>query len=153
MKANEISAKAEQFYTDPGDPMHPIYTAKVLKDGSIDLKLSGFENLQDKIEAERASTELATLIARFENGDLTALRSREGFYGDILNVPRTIGEAMNVVLQAENEFDFLPVDIKKQFDSDWRKWLAAAGTKEWYDIMQQPQEKKVEEVKTDVSEQ
>lgn len=135
MRCNDISVNSERFISECGSPLHPVYHTKIDKKGDIELEITGYENIQDKIEAERPGCELRTLIARYENGDLLALNSRAGFYGDVAHFPASLIDAMNIVRDAEIEFEKLPVDVKNKYGVDWRKWLADFGSDEWMKSM------------------
>ena len=135
MRCNDISANSERFISECGSEIHPVYHTKIDKKGEIELEIIGYENIQDKIESERPGCELRTLIARYENGDLLALNSRSGFYGDVANFPGSLIDAMNIVRDAEVEFGKLPQDVKNQYGSDWRKWLADFGSDAWLKSM------------------
>lgn len=61
-----------------------------------------------------------------------------------------MAEALNMVLDAEREFNQMPVEIKAKFDHDYKKYIATAGTHEWLDklgfskVSEQAVEKPVE---------
>lgn len=135
MRCNDLSANAPRFCCRSGKEIKPVYHSKIMKDGKLELEITGYQNIQEKIEAERPGVELSVLIARYENGDLLALNSRPGFYGDVANFPGNLIDAMNIVNSAQEEFDKLPVDVKQKFGSDWRKWLAEFGSEDWTKVM------------------
>lgn len=135
MLCNDISMNQERFVACAGSPIKNKYHAKINKLGQIELEVVGVENIQEKIEAERPGTELSVLIARYENGDLLALNSRPGFYSDLTKYPGSVIDAMNLVADAQEEFNKLPANIKQQFGSDWRVWLANSNSKEWNETM------------------
>lgn len=150
MRCNDLSANAPRFCCQSGSELKPVYHTKILKDGNLELVVTGYENIQDKIDAERLGVELSTLIARYENGDLLALNTRSGFYADATKFPASLIDAMNIVQDAQTEFDKLPVDLKKSYGSDWRKWLADFGSVEWLKSMKlYKEEEKESEVKND----
>lgn len=131
MRCNDLSANSERVPSNPGTKEHIRYEAKVNKDGSIDLIVVGKEDTDQIIESFRESTELATIIARYENGDFSALNTKEGFYADVLNAPKTLPDAIHYVLAAEAAFDALPLDSKKMYGNNYRAWLADVGSDEW----------------------
>lgn len=136
MRNTEYSKKERAcIFTSPGSPVHEVYTPSVRSDGSIDLKVSGQEDTDAIIHSYRESTDLKTLLARFANGDTSALNKYQPFYADVSAVPRDHRSALEAVLNAEAAFTALPVSIKEQFDNDWRKWLAQAGTESWFAAM------------------
>lgn len=145
MLCNDISMNLPRFNSCVGSELKPVYHTKIKKDGTLELEITGYQNIQDQIEAERPGTELSVLISRYENGDLLALNSRPGFYGDLTKFPASPIDAMNLVHDAEVEFNGLPADIKQKFGSDWRRWLAECNTKEWSEVMAKFYNPKTEE--------
>lgn len=159
MRCNDLSANAPRFISNSGTNKHIDYVSKVEKDGTISLKENGWYDTDEMIESHRAGTELSTLIARYQNGDLSALNQVNGFYADVCDAPKNLAEAMQYVLNAQGIFDALPVDKKKLYGSDWRKWLADLGSDDWLKAMnistgdKDPDQKEKEEVSSDEQEQ
>lgn len=122
-------------FSEPGDPIKTIYSPIVNEDGSISLKPSGKENLQDRIQSFAAECDINTLVARFAAGDLTALNKSQGMYGDFTDMPKTYAEFLQLQIDSKKYFDSLPVEVKHKFDDDSNKFLAQAGSKEWFEIM------------------
>lgn len=64
---------------------------------------------------------------------------------DFTNMPNTLAEAQNMMIQAENTWNKLPREIKQKFDNDVDKFIATMGTKEWAEILGIIQEPVVDE--------
>lgn len=122
----------ERIFTNPGDPIHIIYSPKVSKTGSIELVESGKENTNDYIQSFVASTDIHVIIARIMNGEQQLLYSRPGSYGDFTKLPQTYAEALQLQIDSNNLFNSLPVEIKQKFDNDSSKFFASAGTEKWF---------------------
>lgn len=136
MRNNEFSAKNRaDIFTDPGDPISPIYKTSVLHDGSIELTEIGTENTDELIHSHRESTDLKTILARFSNGDVSALNKFQGYYADVSEYPKDLRSALEQIINAESAFLALPLDLRRQYDNDWRKWIVAAGSKSWISDM------------------
>lgn len=77
---------------------------------------------------------------------------------DFTEMPSTLAEAQNLMIQAEQTWDKLPREIKQKFDNDVDKFIHNFGTIEWADalglISQKPvvDEKPVKEAKTSETE-
>lgn len=56
-------------------------------------------------------------------GDLTHLNRSEGRYGDFSNAT-TYQEALSAISDAQNDFDLLPADVRREMDNDPAKLLA-----------------------------
>lgn len=135
MRANEIAAKRGRFISDPGDPIHVLYSPELQKDGSVKLVKVGTENTDEIIASYYESTTLEAILARFANGDLSALNRYQPIYADVSNAPKSLAEALQMVNNSRTGFDALPPEIKMAFDNNFNLWLSSAGTKEWYEAM------------------
>jgi len=136
MRNTEVAAKRGRIHISSGNPIHTIYSPQMLEDGQIDLIPIGTENTDELIKSHYEETTLECILARFANGDLTALNRYQPVYADLSNAPKTLAEALQTVINSRAAFDALPVDVKKEFDSDFNKWLASAGTPEWMNAME-----------------
>lgn len=135
MRANRIAIERGRFHASSGTNQKFVYDPKVMEDGTIRLSPSGTINTDEHIEAQRASTELSVIISKFLSGDSSVLNRYAPVYADLTDGPKNLAEAMQSLINAERAFDALSVDIKRQFGSDWRVWLAQAGSETWLNAM------------------
>lgn len=70
---------------------------------------------------------------------------------DFTNMPSTLAEAQNLMIQTENTWNKLPREIKQKFDNDVDKFIARFGTAEWMETLGLNQKTVVDE-KTVVNE-
>lgn len=54
---------------------------------------------------------------------------------DFTNMPSTLAEAQNMMIQAENTWNKLPREIKQKFDNDVDKFIARFGTEDWMEAL------------------
>lgn len=59
------------------------------------------------------------------------LLSSSAVFGDFTEMPETFADALNIVIEAEREFNALPTDIKRRFNNDFHQYVATAGSREW----------------------
>lgn len=64
---------------------------------------------------------------------------------DFTNMPSTLAEAQNIMIQAENTWNKLPREIKQKFDNDVDKFIAGFGTADWMETLGINQKPVVEE--------
>lgn len=64
---------------------------------------------------------------------------------DFTNMPSTLAEAQNMMIQAENTWNKLPSEIKQKFDNDVDKFIARFGTAEWMEALGLDQRPGIEE--------
>lgn len=54
---------------------------------------------------------------------------------DFTNMPKTLAEAQNIMIEAEQEWKKMPREIKQKFDNDVDKFIAGFGTADWMEAM------------------
>lgn len=54
---------------------------------------------------------------------------------DFTNMPKTLAEAQNIMIQSENTWNKLPREIKQKFDNDVDKFIAKFGTADWMEAL------------------
>lgn len=118
-----------------GSPEEPEYTMCIDKNGHKYLKETGKTNTYKLIQESLEETKIENIMQRAEAGDLTALNIRNGEYLDITDMPNTLAEAQNFVIKASQEFDKLPLEIRKKFDMSPEKYIASFGSKAWADAL------------------
>lgn len=138
------------IFSNPGNPIKPIYKPIVEKDGSVVLIIDGYENTDEIIQSYEESVNIDAIIARYMNGDLDALNQRVGKFGDFTEFPKTYAEVLQMRIDAESVFKQLPPELRTRFDNDPDKFFAQSGTEEWFSKLEpifkfnEKQQKKVE---------
>lgn len=133
----------------PGSGMKDIYKMHVDADGKRDLKKSGEYNLYADIQSYKDSVSIDYILARFVNGDETALSRVQGIYGDFTQMPTTMAELQQRVIDAEHLFNNLPLDIREQYNFSASEFFAQLDSDKTKAIFAPPDEAKeavVEEV-------
>lgn len=72
--------------------------------------------IYDLIQSHREECEIENIIRRAVEGDYNALNAVNGVFEDITNCPNSIAEAQQYIINAKEEFDKLPKDIKAKFE-------------------------------------
>lgn len=124
MKFRTMYDPHERVHQALGSREKVLYTPKVSDDGSIDLVPSGKEDLYGYIQSHKDSVDIHVLLARYNNGDPTALARTQGSYGDFTNMPTTYAELLNAMIAGEQYFNSLPVETRAKFDHDFNKFIA-----------------------------
>lgn len=128
--------KPERFITNPGSPIRTVYGATYDDKGRIQLEEKGTENIYDYIQSFAESVDIHVILKRFAAGDTTALQSRmNGVYGDFTEFPTTYAEILNRVIEGENMFNDLPVDVRAKFNHSYHEFLASIGSQEFFDAL------------------
>lgn len=120
----EYGTKARP-YSNPGTPYEPNYVAKVERDGTINLSVDGVIDTYAQIQSHKDSCSIELALKRFALGDESALQRTQGAFGDFTTFPRTFAEVLQVMIDAQNYFDGLPVDVRRGFDFDFNKFISS----------------------------
>lgn len=123
------------FVTCAGDKEHIIYSPEVQKDGTILLKESGRENIQDKIQSFASQTDMAWILKQLSIGNTSVLTSKTAMFGDFTEMPKTMPEVLQLYIDGQRAFEELSSDMKAKFDNNFMKWFASAGAPDWYEKM------------------
>lgn len=100
------------------------YAPVIGDDGVLSLEPIGKTDIRAMIDSYRESCDLNIILARYANGDASALSATQGSYFDAVGLPKTYAEMLNTVMSAENEFMKLPLNIRERFDNSFQKWLS-----------------------------
>lgn len=125
----------KRFNTEVGSGVKDIYSPEFDKKGVMTLKVSGQENLYEFIQSHKDSVDIHKILDRFERGDVTALQKIQGMYGDFSEFPKTYAELLNTVIEGEQTFNSLPLEVREKFGHSFHRWLATSGSAEWLSAM------------------
>lgn len=118
-----------------GSKEEPVYMMQVDLQGNKTLIQTGKTNIYDIIQESLEQSKIENIIRRATEGDPYALTVMNGQYIDTTDLPTTLAEAQRFVIHAKEEFDQLPINIRRQFDMSAEKYIAAYGTSDWLNIM------------------
>lgn len=137
----------------PGSGMKDTYKMHVDENGKRELKKSGEYNLYADIQSYKDSVSIDYILTRFVNGDETALSRVQGIYGDFTQMPRTMAELQQRVIDAEHLFDSLPLEIRAQYNHSASEFFAQLDSDKTKAIFAPPDDAKetvANQVVTDV---
>lgn len=120
------------FVSDPGSPVRVTYSARINENNVIEVVPSGKEDFQSFIESFRDQTDMAYILKQLSLGDASVLNQSAIQYGDFTQMPHSMLEAMQMQLDAEKQFNTLPLDVKSKFNNNYREWCSSAGTDDWF---------------------
>lgn len=105
-----------------GDGTQPIFEERLV-DGKKMLVVTGQEDLKAFIEASKDETLISSIIKRYTEGDVTALSRAQGFYADITGMPTDLASAQQTLIKLQDNFDKLPLEVRKKFDNSFDKYV------------------------------
>lgn len=123
-----------RFFTEPGKGIVNTYKMTVSEDGKQELAISGKDDLYASIQSYRDSVDINVILKRFVNGETDVLSRTQGTYGDFTQMPRTMAELQQRVIDAENLFNALPLETRAEFDYSPSQFFAAMGTEKFEKI-------------------
>lgn len=119
------------------------------KDGIDHLVKDNKINIYERIQASAEQSDINNIVRRAKAGDPLALNQVKGEYMNVLGAPKNLREAQEFVINAQRQFNNLPLETKKAFDMDPKKYVAMYGTKEFEDLTGITAEKtRLEAIKT-----
>lgn len=107
----------------------PTFSLEIDKTtGKKTLKETGKTNIYDKIQASAEQTKIYNILDRFNAGDIDAINKVKGHYGDFTNLPRTLAEAQQQLINAEKLFYQQPLEVRQEFNHNPAEFFAAAAS-------------------------
>ncbi len=125
-----------------GSGMKDTFKMHVDENGKRELKKSGEYNLYADIQSYKDSCSIDYILTRFVNGDETALSRVQGIYGDFTQMPKTLAELQQRVIDAENLFNNLPLEIRAQYNHSASEFFAQLDSEKTKAIFAPPEEAK-----------
>ena len=110
--------------------LSPIYDGR-----KMTLVESGEIDIQDMINSHGPECDINLILTRLQHGDFSGLNASKPMFADFHNLPTNFREVLDVALSSERIFNDLPVELRRDFDNDYRRFVSSAGSKEWLDIM------------------
>lgn len=103
--------------------------------GNKQLVRTGRHNLQDRIQASLEGTKIENILRRASLGDPSALAAVNGQYIDVTGLPRTLAELQSLIIRVEQDFERLPLDVRRAYDFSAEKYVADYGSDNWKKIL------------------
>lgn len=129
---NFMELRKEVPNTDPGQRIVEQYKLSYDDDGTKELVVDGYVDVYEQIQSHADSVDIHKIIERCTaTGDMSELYKTKGFYGDLAMFPKTRAEALQMLAEAQNIWDKLPVSVKKKFDNNVDNFFSTAFTDEW----------------------
>lgn len=116
----------QRIESNAGNPIKQLYSGAYNERGQVELKEDGTEDLYAFIQSFAESTDIHSILQRYQNGEVDVLEKVQGFYGDITEMPHTYAEALQRIADSEKVFMSLPVDVRAKFGHSFSQFLAAS---------------------------
>lgn len=123
----------DRISTNPGNPIKQLFTGSYNERGQVELKEDGTEDLYAYIQSFAESTDIHSILQRYQNGEVDVLEKVQGFYGDITEMPHTYAEALQRIADSEKVFMSLPVEVRAKFGHSFSEFLSASQEADFLD--------------------
>ena len=94
MKFNTQYDARDRISTCAGSPVKPLFSGRYNERGQIELTPDGTENIYEYIQSFAESTDIHSILRRYQNGEVDVLSKVQGVYADITEMPQTYAEAL-----------------------------------------------------------
>lgn len=135
-----------KFVSCAGSDIHELYEGKLLPNGEIKLVPIGKESISEKINSYAKFTDISYIMSRLQAGDTSVIRDG-AMYGDFTKTPKSLADALQIMINGEQKFNELPLEIRNKFNNSYLAWMQSAGSELWFDNMGIKREVEVVEVK------
>lgn len=116
----------ERFYAETPSGIVDVFDEVLLEDGTMGLKKTGEQDLNEYIQSFREESLIYNLLDRFQKtNDPSIFNVKSGFYADVTNMPKDLMEAQNLMLSIDKKFASLSAVVKDKFDNNSKKFAAA----------------------------
>lgn len=126
------------FITSSGDLMKPVFSGKLMSDGTIKLTEIDQIDIKAEINSHASTCDMAYILSKLRQGDVSVVNVTPGVYGDFTQFPKSYAEMLQLVQSGEDAFAALPLDVRNKFDNDVSKWFASIGSDDWRSAMNIP---------------
>lgn len=133
LKFNTQYDARDRIISHPGNPIKQLYNGSFNERGQVELKEDGTEDLYAYIQSFAESTDIHSILKRYQNGEADVLERVQGFYGDITEMPHTYAEALQRIADSEKVFLSLPVEVRAKFGHSFTEFLAASQDADFLD--------------------
>lgn len=130
IKIYTIFDRPEAKENPVGTEYDAVRQMRVDENGHKYLVTTGKTNRYEKIQSHAEETNIANILAK-ATMDPTALQKRNPQYFDATNMPKTLAEAQTKIVAIKNEFNDLPLEVRKKYDNSVEQYIADYGTENW----------------------
>lgn len=118
----------KRFYCNAGSRYADKHAIRINEQGHKTLVKTGEKtDIYAKIVSHKDECDIESLLARAEVEGYEILERKEASYGDVTAIPKSLLEAQIMLQDQENEFNHLPLEVRKQFNFSFSEYIAEAG--------------------------
>lgn len=117
-----------RFYCNPGSRLAPKHAVRIDDNGHKSLVRTGeFTNIYEKIQSHVEECDIKLIWERAQTEGYEILNKREAISGDVTMCPTSMLDAAQRLQDMENDFNQLPLDVRRSFNFSFTEYIAEAG--------------------------
>lgn len=129
-------SESKRFPSPSPTGIGKVYEERILEDGTKGLVQTGVHDINAFVQKSKDSTMVYNILDRFsKTGDPSILDVRHGFYADVTDMPSSLLEAQNMILEIDKKFLALDSATKEKFDNNVHKFTQAVMNGTLADIL------------------
>lgn len=119
---------SKQVFTPGGSRYADKHAVSIDEFGHKTLRKTGEQtNIYLKIQAHADECDIEKILSRAEVEGYEILDRKEVMSGDVSIMPKSLLEAQITLQKQENEFNKLPLEIRKEFNYSFTEYIAEAS--------------------------
>lgn len=130
IKIRSAYSEHKRVFVPSGDGYNDEYEYKLNAKGQKTLVKNGRRDVLSEIQQYKDEVSIENILAKVAVGDYTDFRP-DGIYQDTTQIPNNLNEARAVMLDLENYWNTLPLDVRSKFDNSLETFIAQAGSEAW----------------------
>lgn len=120
--------KHERVYSNPGTTIGYEKALAVDENGHEYVKIVSEYSIPDDINSHADSVDIHVIMKQFEQGNLDVINRKHGIFTDITQMPKTFAEMYEKVVDGEQYFNSLPVELRDKFNQNFGEFISSIGT-------------------------
>lgn len=121
----------------PGRRLVPTFSESYDDDGVYTVIESGSFDIQDQINSFKDDCDIYCILRKVGSGETELLDKRVGSYLDVTSLPSNLHEAHKVMVQSQDFFNSLPLDVRLLYNNNYRQFVADFGSERFLSIFSQ----------------
>lgn len=128
-------SERDRYRTNAGSKYAPVFSLTSKEAGKIDLEITGEKNIYDEIQSHAQSVDIDNILLKYKMGDESVLQKKKGMFIDVSDMPTNFADIMKTVITAENNFNELPFEVRKEYNFSPAEYIADIGSERWLSVL------------------
>ena len=125
------TTEKKRLYSNPGKRIAIVHAIRIDEYGHKTLVDTGERtNTYEIIQSHFDEVNMENILAKYDAEGPEALLRKESMYADVTSAPKDMIEAQMKLQDITNQFNSLPIDIRRNFNFSVNEYIAAARNPE-----------------------